>query len=165
MNNNQLFLKSLLTVGLTISSPQNTLLSSSKITSINGNYLTTNNQVKSTRLLNNNAYSLDRLKMNITKLNTFKSFQNNWDGYYGDKINNETILFTEHILKNLTIQPQVFPTNRGTIQIEKYFNDSNFYEVEINGNEVFIYAMKGENEIEKSMEKEEIINFINSLYA
>lgn len=164
MNNNQL-LRSFLTVGLTISGSQTSLHTNSRVTNISSREIITNHQVKSTRLLIKNAYSLDKLKMNIAKLNTFKNFKKDWDGYKGETIDSETLSLVEHILKSLTIQPQVFPTNRGTIQIEKYFNDSNFYEIEINGNDVFIYAMKGESEIEKYIEKEDIINFINTLYA
>lgn len=119
---------------------------------------------KSTRLLNSESFNLDKLKLNKLKLNTFKSFSRGWDNYDGIEIDEKTINIVNGLLSELTFQPQIFPTARGTIQVEKYFSDTVFYEIEIDKDEIDAYIVNGEKEFEDNLQKDELITLISEMY-
>jgi hypothetical protein len=85
----------------------------------------------STRFNNSERYSLEKLKLNKQKLYSFNSLKFNWNGYEGEVINDEVIKIVEKLITKLEIQPQIFPTGRGSIQIEYYKNEENLIEIEI----------------------------------
>ncbi len=119
----------------------------------------------STRLNNSERFSLDQLKSNKRKLESIKQLTPNWNGYEGEKFNETLIANVESILSDLDYQPQIFPTGRGTIQIEKHLNDDNLVEIEVSQNEIFAYQVKNGVEIEKEISATEINNLISDLYA
>jgi len=162
MDGTRLLNSTLLTMGLVVTSipsntvgatPLNTLASTVKY----------DGSIFTTRFLSQNSYSLDKLKFNKQKLKTYKNLKKKWDGYDGDEFDEDVIHIVECILSDLTIQPQVFPTSRGTIQIEKYFTDENFYEIEIGKDEIFAYIVTNEEEIEREVEIEELISLLSNL--
>lgn len=119
----------------------------------------------STRLNSINRYSLEILKKNKQKLESFKELQSNWDGYDGLPFNNSVIEKVLNIISNLDYQPNIFPTSRGSIQIEKYIDDDNLVEIEISEDEIFAYQVIKSCEIEKTVSASEINTLISDLYA
>lgn len=117
-----------------------------------------------TRILDNNAFSLDKLKMNKVKLKSFKLLPENWNNCEGEQIGDDVIEIANNILSSLTIQPQVFPTGGGGIQIEKYFSDDTFYEIEIGKDSISAYLVKGANEFENDVRKEEIVPLLSTFF-
>jgi hypothetical protein len=119
----------------------------------------------STRFNKYNRFSLEQLKLNKQKLNSFKKFNHGWDGYDALVISDELIDKISDIISDLDYQPQIFPTGRGSIQIERYIDDKRFIEIEISEDEVFAYRVMYDNEEEKVISASEINNLINELYA
>mgnify|MGYP003653924619 CR=1 FL=1 len=119
----------------------------------------------STRFSNSHRFSLEQLKLNKRKLNSLKQLQNGWNGYNGEAIEDSLISNIEDLISTLDYQPQIFPTGRGTIQIEKHLNDKNLVEIEISSNEVFVYQLKNGVETEKEISLLEINDFISELYT
>ncbi|NOX87313.1 MAG: hypothetical protein GXO86_15375 [Chlorobi bacterium] len=94
-----------------------------------------------------------------------KKLDQNWNGYLAEPINEKIIKTVENFIPDLEIQPQIFPTGRGTIQIEYYINDKNLAEIEIFTNEIYLYLIKNGEETEREIKKEEIQKIISDLYA
>lgn len=119
----------------------------------------------STRFSNSQRYSLEQLRFNKMKLQSFKNLESNWNGYNGQSFDESLIGKIETILSSLEYQPQIFPTGRGSIQIEKYINDENLVEIEISNNEIFAFMVKNGFEQERIVSIEEIKDIISELYA
>lgn len=119
----------------------------------------------STRFNNPQRFSLEQLKLNKRKLQLFKDFKSDWNGSGGQIFEEALIQKIENILSNLEYQPQVFPTGRGTIQIEKYIDERNLIEIEISNNEIFAYQIKNGYEEEKEISIDELNVLISELYA
>lgn len=119
----------------------------------------------STRFNDSKRFSLDKLLLNKQKLESFKTLQKNWNGYEGDEIKTGLIDIAEKIISKMEYQPQIFPTGRGSIQIEKYFDDNNLYEIEISDNEIFLYKVKNGVEIEKEISVVDLDKNIADFYV
>ncbi len=118
----------------------------------------------STKSNNDNRNSLDKLKNNKLKLNSLKFLNKNWDGYHAEKIDEVIIQKVENLLPNLFYQPQIFPTGRGTIQLEKYIDENNLIEIEVSNDCIFAYQVKNGVELEKVIEESEVNKIISELY-
>jgi len=137
-----------------------------KSSSISGFSSSTKSEtISSTRFNNSERFSLEKLKNNKRKLESIKNLSSNWNGYGSPEIEEKLISKVQQIISNLEYQPQIFPTGRGSIQIEKHINDENFVEIEISNDEVFAYQMKNGVETEKAISTDEINNLISDLYA
>ncbi|MEM3091524.1 MAG: hypothetical protein QXD05_00100 [Candidatus Pacearchaeota archaeon] len=105
---------------------------------------------------------------NIIKIISFSELDENWDGYGAEKIDNNVLKRVLELIihKELKYQPEVFPTGRGTIQIEYEKPNRDYLEVEIFKDKYILY--KEENNI--SEEKEvininEIVDLINEFQS
>lgn len=121
--------------------------------------------VSSTRLNNNLRFSREKLIANKQKLNFFRNLRLNWNHYEGEPIKESVIERVEKIISDLEYQPQIFPTGRGTIQIEKYIDEDNFVEIEIFEDEIFAYQMRDGDEMEREITMDEIDTLISELYV
>lgn len=119
----------------------------------------------STRFNNPERFSLEQLKINKRKLESIKKLRPNWNNYDGEAFDESLIGSIERIISDLDYQPQIFPTGRGTIQIEKYIDDKNLIEIEISNNEIFVYKVKNGQETEKEITVDEINSLMSDLYA
>lgn len=70
---------------------------------------------------------------NLKKLTQIKNLPEDWNGYKANKFDEKTIKNTENLLKELAVQPELFPTAEGTIQLE-YENgsDDDYLEFTVN---------------------------------
>jgi hypothetical protein len=121
--------------------------------------------VNSTRFGTSNRFSLDLLHLNLQKLESLRNLEKNWNGYESDPIDNKIIDFAKEFITKLAIQPQVFPTGRGTIQVEKHFDENNFFELELSQEVISIYSRRNnhENEVEVTIsEMDKIIEELNA---
>lgn len=119
----------------------------------------------STRFNNSERFSLEQLKLNKRKLESIKQLKANWNSYDGQVINEAIISKVISILPFLDYQPQIFPTGRGTIQIEKYIDEKNLVEIEISENEIFAYQVINGEEKESLISVDEIKDLISEIYA
>lgn len=89
----------------------------------------------------------------------------NWNGYEGENSLKLGLFLKFKIISDLDYQPQIFPTGRGTIQIEKYINDDNLIEIEVSNEQIFAYQVKNGEEIEKEISLKEINELITELFV
>lgn len=82
---------------------------------------------------------VNKLGENFHKLYSYLDFSDGWNGYNGKKFSKKTIVRTLSILKRLQLQPQMFPTGRGSVQLEYHFDDDNLVEMEVSSNEIIAY--------------------------
>ncbi|MBL0191590.1 MAG: hypothetical protein IPQ18_09680 [Saprospiraceae bacterium] len=118
-----------------------------------------------TRSNNSERFSLEQLKSNKRKLDMIKNLGPNWNGYEGKPFETRLISKIQEIISDLDYQPQIFPTGRGTIQIEKYINDDNLIEIEVSNEQIFAYQVKNGEEIEKEISLKEINELITELFV
>jgi len=118
----------------------------------------------STRFNDSERFSLEQLKINKRKLQAIKNLEENWNGYNGEIIDKSVISKVETLISSLDYQPQIFPTGRGSIQLDAYLNENNLVEIEISPEINFVYQVKNGKEIEKEVSLSEINDFISELY-
>jgi hypothetical protein len=120
--------------------------------------------VSSTRPNNPNRFSLDKLKMNKYKLESFKRLTTNWNGYDGQQISPSLIDLTINLITGLDYQPKIFPTGRGSIQIE-YQQAGNYIEIEITENENYVFSIKNSEEKSFEISFDKIPVILNEFFA
>ena len=90
--------------------------------------------------------------MDITrKLENIRSMKENWNGNHAPAFQSSMVDCVESLIKNLTIQPEVFPTASGTIQLEYDNSYKDHLEIELDGTdtaEVFLIRFSGEETYE-----------------
>lgn len=123
------------------------------------------NTATSTSFNTPKRFSVFDLRANREKLESFRKLKEGWNGYDGMKINESVIEKVMDILPDLEFQPQIFPTGRGSLQLEKYIDDNNLIEIEVFEEEVSVYQVKGGEEIEREVTLDEIREIITDFYA
>ena len=68
---------------------------------------------------------------NMKTLSIIESLEENWNGYGAPPFQKELIDKVKCIIKNLDEQPEIFPTGRGTIQLEYESKDKSYLEFEV----------------------------------
>lgn len=120
----------------------------------------------STEFKSRDRYSLEKLQHNKRKLRYFRTLKENWNGYDGQVIEEKTIQKIDELITHLEYQPQIFPTGRGTLQLEGYIDDENYYEIEVLNDSANVYIVKNNEEIEsESIDFEKTIQLINEFYT
>ena len=119
----------------------------------------------STHFNNLERFSLEQLRINKRKLASIERLPQNWNGYEGERFEKELIASVEKIISNLDYQPQIFPTGRGSIQLETELDEDNLVEIEVSQDEIFAYQVKDGIEVEKEISADEINNLISDLYV
>lgn len=96
------------------------------------------------------------LGSNYIKLLSFGSLKRGWNGYDGEEIPSSVIKRAMSLLMSLNFHPSIFPTGRGSIQIEYYKDDDHFAEIEVFSDHISAYSegIKGTIEEEFFAEKE-----------
>lgn len=108
-------------------------------------------------------FSLEQLKFNKKRLETFRELPENWNGYNSQKLNSDLIALVTKIISNLEYQPQIFPTGRGSIQLEKHIDENNFVEIEISYDDIFAYKVINGSETEESISFDRVNAILNSI--
>ena len=80
------------------------------------------------------AYYTDELTRNIDKLRRISMLEYNWDGYGAEPFSTELILQAKNLLHEIHIQPEIFPTATGTIQLEYEKDNGDYLEFQFGGN-------------------------------
>jgi hypothetical protein len=94
----------------------------------------TSNMIGITLLYNartgNTATSQEQL-VNLDRLFEISHLENDWDGNGAGKISCEAIEVAFSIIKNVSIQPVIYPTARKSIQLQYELEDRSYLEFEI----------------------------------
>ena len=102
---------------------------------------------------------------NYKRMQEIAQLEKGWDGHNAQPIPKGVMSRTSGLLAVLPSGAKIFPTGRGSVQIEYHQNDDNYLELEITSSSYEIYSMKGENEFEGSVSKKEILNHVNAFFA
>lgn len=107
----------------------------------------------------------NKLQENCEKLVKFSKFADNWDGYNAVKFTQNIITKVKNVIENLNYQPNIFPTGRGSIQLEYYKDDDNFLEIEVSNSlsANLFYSVNGKEE-EQIIDDNDIVSKLNELY-
>ena len=79
----------------------------------------------------NRSMSMTEIIENLNRLSDIRCLEKNWNGYGAEPIDKTIIDKVEYIIKNICIQPQIFPTGRNSIQLQYEREDKSYLEFEI----------------------------------
>lgn len=68
---------------------------------------------------------------NLDRLNQIKELKDNWNGYGVQSIDSIVIKSVENIIKNVHIQPEIYPTGHNSIQLQYELEDKSYLEFEV----------------------------------
>lgn len=71
---------------------------------------------------------------NLKKLDHISALNDNWDGYGAEPLPERLIISAGELIRKLRIQPEIFPTADGTIQIEYEKDNGDYLEFQFSGN-------------------------------
>lgn len=118
-----------------------------------------------TNPISKQKYSLDRLILNKKIVGSLALLEDNWNGYGGQRIPEAVIEKVNHLLPNLEFQPQIFPTGRGTIQLDFHISDDKFIEVEVAPTEIFAYFKFDDKEEEVEINESTLFDLVRKFNA
>ena len=79
-----------------------------------------------------------RMFSNLLNLQVMLKLKNNWNGFNAPKIPKKVIRIVSAVIKNLNVQPEIFPTGRKSLQLE-YHRDKNYLEIEVFRHKIIMY--------------------------
>lgn len=105
---------------------------------------------------NSSAVALDaqvcvERNMNLDKLNNIGKLKPGWNGYGAPSIEEGIINQAKLIVAQLKMQPEIFPTGRGTVQMEYHQNDGTYLEFELFTDKITVLYI-GKGDIENAKE-------------
>ena len=116
--------------------------------------LTTVNDPKSL----NTVYAYDGLS-------NLKSLKKGWNGYEAEGFPESFILKLEELISELEYQPKIFPTGRGTIQIEYKRDNGDYLEIELNEDSGNVYCERDGESLEKEVPLNRINEQVNEFHS
>ena len=96
----------------------------------------------------------DKILFNLLKLKKYEKLSDGWSGENSKAIDSEILSKANYLINTLAIQPDIYPTPRGTIQFE-YYKNSNYLEFEI---------FPTENKMLKVIKNEPYETIVNHLF-
>lgn len=106
------------------------------------------------------------LNNNLEKLNRICALKDNWDGYGAKTLPEGLITKAGELIRELQVQPEIFPTADGTIQIEYEKDNGDYLEFQFSGNgtcEVF-RRMNGKEEYFNALDDYSSINALTEAF-
>jgi hypothetical protein len=103
------------------------------------------------------------LETNLSKLDAFSELEPNWDSEDGLPFTKTHINYIKELLPHLPRQPKIFPTGRGSIQLEYERRNGNYLEFEIYGNRIEVLEVIGDNHAEWTVDEFDV-EIINKFY-
>ena len=84
---------------------------------------------------------------NLKKLDVISNLNDNWDGYGAKPLQKKLIALTADLIRKLYIQPEIFPTADGTIQLEFEKDNGDYLEFQFSGKGLCdVFRLRGDNE-------------------
>lgn len=120
----------------------------------------------SSKVMDSLISSIAKRVDNVLKLRSFEFLEENWNGYGGLSIDKQLIQKCIQLLHSgqlLRLQPDIFPTGRGSVQFEYEEHDGRYLEIEFfsNGNNGIYGKFPGEPDVEvENVEWETILDLI-----
>lgn len=106
---------------------------------------------------------------NIRRLASYRALEQNWNGYGGDPVDDAAIDQALSIITSdlLAVQPEVFPTGRGSVQLENELLSGDYIEFEIFANRISMYReyADGEDEEVENLSPADVVQRFNEFYG
>ena len=99
-------------------------------------------------VMNINLNQADKKQtLNLKKLNVISKLHDNWNGYGAEPLQKKLIALTADLIRKLYIQPEIFPTADGTIQLEFEKDNGDYLEFQFSGKGLCdVFRLRGDNE-------------------
>lgn len=110
----------------------------------------------------------NRTRINLKKLDEIEKLSQNWDEYGAEPLSQRLINETRELLKKIYIQPEIFPTATGNIQIEYEKENGDYLEIQLTPEQhCEIYIATKDNERYEKINKNanEINKLVNNFYG
>lgn len=108
----------------------------------------------------------DRQISNIDLLDSFLTLNDNWNGNGASKFDSDFINRVKAIVLKLEIDPKIYPTGRGSIQLEYEKKNGDYIEFEIfQNNTIKCFLIKDEIETEERIKANQINEYLLNFYA
>ena len=111
--------------------------------------------------LSKNENTTELLEFNKKKLSSIRDFKDNWNGNGAPAFSDSLIDKIETLIEGLDIQPEIFPTALGTIQLEYDNSRKDHMEIEIGEDdiaEIYLIRFNGEEVYDNISVSRESIN-------
>ena len=112
--------------------------------------------------------SSNMLRESLVRLDEIKNLEYNWNGYGAEPFSASMISQIEKIIRNLSKQPEIYPTAQSSIQLEYNNENGDYLEFEIFDNGVinqFLLKSNGESISQKRIPKNTLNKVIESFYG
>lgn len=99
------------------------------------------------------------LKENTKILSEIGRYEENWNGYGAERIDQRIIFKALDVITSLELkyQPDIFPTARGSIQLEYELSETHYFEIEISLDKYIIYQRINENTMTQHISDDAIL--------
>lgn len=108
------------------------------------------------------------LHESLVRLEEIKSLEHNWNGYGAEPFSASMISQIENIIRNLSKQPEIYPTAQSSIQLEYNNENGDYLEFEIfDDGEInqFLLKSNGESISQKRIPQNTLNKVIKSFYG
>lgn len=121
---------------------------------------------RSSYIDNSNTINFSQeLQKNIELINSYKNLDDNWNSYGASKFSESVIDKALSILYFLSIQPDVFPTGRNSIQFEYEKNNGDYLEFEIYEDRITAFQIIASEETEYQVDIKKARKMVVDFYA
>lgn len=103
------------------------------------------------------------LEINLSKLDAFGELEPDWDSEDGLPFTQTHVNYIKELLPQLPRQPKIFPTGRGSIQLEYERRNGNYLEFEIYENRIDVLEVIDNDYTEWTVDEFDI-DIINKFY-
>lgn len=107
---------------------------------------------------------------NLWRLGEISKLDDDWDGFGTESFDATLIDIVRNIIKNVNIQPEIYPTGRDSIQLEYELEDRSYLEFEVFKDKILCMRIpqrnynKSEYEIIQSVDIKRINEIIDNFY-
>ena len=108
------------------------------------------------------------LRESLVRLEEIKSLKHNWNGYGAKPFSTSMISQIEKIIRNLSKQPEIYPTAQSSIQLEYNNENGDYLEFEIFDDgkiNQFLLKSNGEAISQKGIPQNTLNKVIESFYG
>ncbi len=102
-----------------------------------------------------------KIQAGMKKIESFSSLEEDWNGYGAPAFSDHVIENAQNVLLNMSALPEIFPTGRGSIQMEYTLADGTYIEFEIFDNDTAAILYIPHGDVSQAEEKSVSIHSIS----
>lgn len=102
------------------------------------------------------------MKKNVAKLKEFGNLDLDWNGYGAEPFSRKLLESVDNIIRNIIVQPEVFPTGRKSVQFEYEKDSGEYLELEVFIDRIEVFSID-KNGLEKEFNIQVDNNEVNKV--